>query len=376
VRSFGGFLLATIRISILLALTLLASTAHAEIKIGVSGPFTGQSATFGIQMRLGAQQAVDDINKAGGVLGQKLMLVPIDDEGNRDTLPSIVDQFTVQNVAFVVGHFNSDVSMPAAGYYSQHNILEITPASTSPELTDLGLRNVFRVCGRDDRQGTEIANYLATHAKDARIAIVTDGTPYSTGIAVKLSQGLRTHGMHEIFGAEIPPTQTSMSNLIERLKATGANIIFWGGPGTQGGLIARAIKDANLDTTMIGVDSLGAEDFATAAGDGAIGTLMTFQADPRQRPEAAKVVAEFESAHFNPEAYTLYAYAAVQTIKQAIEKAHTAEPQKVEQVMHSGATFHTVLGPRTFDAKGDTLQSDYIVYHWARQNDGRISYIP
>ena len=75
---------------------------------------------------------------------------------------------------------------------------------------------------------------------------------------------------------------------------------------------------------------------------------------------AKDVVAEFAAKGFDPEAYTLYSYAAVQIIKQAAEKAKSLDPQKVAEVMHSGMPFHTVLGDISYDKKGDRTNVDYV----------------
>ncbi|MEQ1428617.1 ABC transporter substrate-binding protein, partial [Salmonella enterica] len=79
-------------------------------------------------------------------------------------------------------------------------------------------------------------------------------------------------------------------------------------------------------------------------GPGVVGTLMTFGPDPRDNPAAKEAVAEFKAKNFDPQAYTLYSYAAVQIFKQAAEEAKSLDAKKIEEVMHSGKPFHTVIG--------------------------------
>jgi branched-chain amino acid transport system substrate-binding protein len=134
---------------------------------------------------------------------------------------------------------------------------------------------------------------------------------------------------------------------------------------------------------MMGGDGMADDEFAAIAGPGADGTLMTFSPDPRTNPDNKQIVDLFRSKRgFEPQAYTLYSYAAVQIIKQAAEEAKSADPKKVAEVMHSGKTFSTVLGDLSFDAKGDVTgysvagkkKDRYVLYTWKKGPDGRISY--
>ena len=86
-------------------------------------------------------------------------------------------------VVFVAGHLCSHSSIPASKVYEEAEILMISPGSTSAKLTDEGGPNVFRVCGRDDRQGAMVGDYLAEHWADKEIAILDDGTTLGAGVA-------------------------------------------------------------------------------------------------------------------------------------------------------------------------------------------------
>ena len=155
----------------------------AKLKIGVAGPMTGSDAAFGAQLKNGAEQAVADINAAGGIMGQQIELVIGDDAGDPRQGVSVANDFLGDGVHFVVGHFNSGVTMPASEVYVENGILMITPGSTNPKITDRGLWNVFRICGRDDQQGGVAGTYIAEHLKGKKIAIAHDKTTYGKGLA-------------------------------------------------------------------------------------------------------------------------------------------------------------------------------------------------
>src|SRR5215213_10453284 len=132
----------------------VSGAAQAQIKIGVAGPVTGPNAAFGAQLKNGVEQAVEDINAAGGINGQKLQIVVGDDVSDPKQGVSVANKFAAEGVKFVVGHFNSGVSIPASEVYQENGMLDITPAATNPKLTERNMWNVFRTCGRDDQQGS------------------------------------------------------------------------------------------------------------------------------------------------------------------------------------------------------------------------------
>ena len=170
-------------ISLAAAVALMASTASADITIATAGPMTGQYASFGEQMKAGAEAAVRDINAAGGVLGQMLKLEVGDDACDPKQAVAVANQMVNKGVVFMAGHFCSGSSIPASAVYDEEGIIQISPASTNPKLTDEGGPGVFRVCGRDDQQGEVAGSFLAHQYAGKNIAIVHDKTAYGKGLA-------------------------------------------------------------------------------------------------------------------------------------------------------------------------------------------------
>src|ERR1700760_1147188 len=155
--------------SIPLALSLLlAQGAHAQLKLAVAGPVTGPNAAFGAQLTQGVQQAAEDINNAGGILGQKIEVEVGDDVSDPKQGVSVANKFVGDGVKFVVGHFNSGVTMPASDVYAENGVLFITPSATNPKITDRKLWDAFRTCGRDDQQGQLWADLALGQLKDKK----------------------------------------------------------------------------------------------------------------------------------------------------------------------------------------------------------------
>lgn len=353
----------------------LAQAANAQVKLGVGGPLTGSAAAFGAQIKNGAEQAAEDINAAGGINGQKVQLFVGDDGSDPKQGVSVANNFAGEGVTFVIGHFNSGVTMPSSEVYAENGILQITPASTNPNVTERGLWNIFRVCGRDDQQGLVAGTYIAEKLKGKKIAIVHDKTTYGKGLADETKKAINAKGLKEVLYEGVNTGEKDFSSLVSKIKAAGAELVYWGGLHTEGGLILRQMRDQGVNATLMGGDGIASDEFAAIAGPAAEGTLMTFGPDPQKRPEAQAVLKKFEARNFKPEAYTLYSYAAVQILQAAAEAAKSLDPQNVSAQMKSGKPFKTVIGDIGFDKKGDITRIDYVMYSWKKLPDGRITYV-
>jgi branched-chain amino acid transport system substrate-binding protein len=375
----------TLALALGLGLALVAS-AQAQVKFGVAGPLTGGSAAFGAQLKQGVDQAVEDINAAGGILGEKIQLYVGDDRGDPKEGVSVANKFAADGVKFVIGHFNSGVTMPSSEVLADNGILQITPAATNPRITERGLWNIFRVCGRDDQQGGMAGAIIADKFKGKRIAIIHDKTTYGQGLADETRKALNAKGIKEVMYEGVNKDDKDFTALVSKLKAANPDLVYWGGLHDTGGIILRQMRDQGLRAPMMGGDGMADDEFAAIAGPGADGTLMTFSPDPRTNPKNKEIVELFRKKRgFEPQAYTLYSYAAMQVIKQAAEEAKSLDPKKVAEVIRSGRPFDTVLGTLSFDKKGDVSDNGYLVdgkkkdryvlYTWKKGPDGKISYV-
>ena len=353
----------------------LTGTASAQVKLAVGGPITGPSAATGAQMKNGVDQAAADINAAGGILGQKLTVQFGDDVSDPKQGVSVANKFAADGVKFVIGDYNSGVTIPSSEVYQENGILQITPASTNPTVTERKMWNIFRVCGRDDQQGAVAGEYILKHFKGKKIAIVHDKTTYGKGLADETKKAITKGGMKEALYEGVNTGEKDFSALVSKIKSSGADLVYWGGLYTEGGLIVRQMRDQGVKAPLMGGDGITSDEFASVGGPGVEGTLMTYGPDPRSKPEAKKVVEEFRAKKFEPEAYTLYSYAGVQIIKQAAEAAKSLDPKKVAEKMHSGLHFKTVLGDISYDKKGDITKLDYVMYIWKKDASGKVTYV-
>ncbi len=347
------------------------SAAWADITIATAGPMTGQYAVFGEQMKHGAEMAVKDINAKGGVNGEKLVLEVGDDACDPKQAVAVANQFVNKGVKFVAGHFCSGSSIPASQVYNEEGILQISPASTNPTLTEQGFDNVFRTCGRDDIQGQYAANYVVDNKVATKIAILHDKTAYGKGLADEFKKELNARGVEEVMYEAITAGDKDFTALITKLKEAGVELIYLGGYHTEAGLITRQAHEQGLSAKMMSGDALVDKQYWEITGPTGEGTLMTFAPDPRKSPAASEVVAEFKSSGYDPEGYTLYTYAAIQAYADAVTKAGSTDVEAVAEALRDGS-YETVLGTLAFNDKGDVKEPKYVMYVWKDGNYGEL----
>jgi branched-chain amino acid transport system substrate-binding protein len=362
-------------IGLALGASLALSTAALaqDTTVAVAGPMTGGESAFGRQLKNGAEQAIADINAAGGVLGKKLALDIEDDACDPKQARSVAEKIASAKIPFVAGHYCSSSSIPASEAYADGNVLQITPASTNPLFTERKLWNVARVCGRDDQQGLVAADYIAKFYKGKNVAILNDKTTYGKGLADETKKALNKAGFTEKMFESYNKGDKDFNAIVSRLKLEKIDLVYVGGYHQESGLILRQMRDQGLQTVLMAGDALADKEFASIAGAAAEGTLFTFGPDPRNKPTAKAIVEKFKAKGIDPEGYTLYTYAAMQVWSQAAAKAGTTDPMKVMAAIKAGS-WDTVIGKIDIDEKGDLKQIDYVVYKWdAKGNYTEIS---
>ncbi|MBI1272625.1 MAG: ABC transporter substrate-binding protein [Alphaproteobacteria bacterium] len=354
-------------IAAFIAALFLAAPAFADIAIGIVGPMTGPDAPTGEQVRRGAEAAVDDINAKGGVLGQKLRLSVKDDVDDPRQAVASANQLASEGVIAVVGHVASGASIPASKVYDEEGMVMVSPASTNPELTEQGFDAVFRLCGRDDRQGAVAAAFILEKFPGANIAIIHDKTAYGQGLADIVRAELAKAGVKKVLFDTITRGERDFSALTSKMKEAKIDVIYYGGYHSEGGLMVRQMRDQKFNAVFIGADDLTTLTFWTITGSSGQGSYVSFMADPRKNPAAAEAVDKIRATGYEPESYTLFSYAAVQLLADAMTRAGKADPAAMAKIMHE-QSFDTVLGSIDFDKKGDVGTQGFVMYQWRDGN--------
>ena len=348
---------------------MLETTASADIRIAVVGPMTGPNASFGDQLKQGAMAAADTINGRGGVLGQKLEVVMEDDACDPRQAVSVANKIVADGIMFVNGHFCSGSTIPASEVYEESGIVSIT-VSTNPTVTERNFKNIFRISGRDDQQGSIAGQFILDAFKDNSIAIVHDKTSFGAGLADVVKRELAKAGVKPALETGINSGEKDFSPLLARLKDQGIGIVYFGGYHAEAGLLMRQADDHDLDIKMVGGDPLSSSEYVAIASRAADGTYFTFGPDPRRNPSASAALKVLRDRNVNVDGWAIYSYAIIETFALALERAGDADPAAVSAALHN-RSFETALGSVKFDAKGDNEAPGFVVYQW---NDSVAEY--
>ena len=332
----------------------LSTTALAQdITIAVAGPMTGGESAFGRQMKNGAEQAVADINAAGGVLGKKLALQVGDDACDPKQARSVggkvrqrEDPVRGRSLLLVVvdpGVGSLCRRQRAADYAGLDQ-----PAVHRAQAVERGARlRPRRPAGpgcrrlhRQELQGQERRHpQRQDHLRQRPRRRNQEGAEQGRHAPRRCSKSYNKG-------------DKDFNAIVSRLKRDNIDLVFVGGYHQEAGLILRQMRDQGLKTVLMAGDALNDKEFASITGPAAEGTLFTFGPDPRNKPTAKAIVEKFKAKNIDPEGYTLYTYAAMQVWTQAVAKAKTTDPKKVMETIKAGE-WDTVLGKMAFDAKGD-----------------------
>ena len=345
------------------AVIFFSPMAQAEILIGVAGPMSGTSAIFGTQMLQGVQAAVDQLNSTGGIEGELVEVVSVDDACDNRKAEIAAQSLVEKHVAVVIGHFCSYPSLAAGKIYESAGIPMIAPSGSLPALTDAGLSNIIRLVSRDDAQGAYAALRMNIEFAAHKIAVVSDGSAVAEALVARFKAA---SGTAPAWFFTIKPAVKSVDDLMVGLAAKDIAALYCACAASDAGFIASQITAAGLGLKVYGPDSLLAPQYWEKSGDSGEGTFVSFAVDPQLSSEARKLIKLLAAADIKAEAPVLQSYAAVQVYAQAVEKIGAKNSTGVNEYLHSGASFSTVLGSLSFDAKGDVREPRLVWYVWSK----------
>jgi branched-chain amino acid transport system substrate-binding protein len=345
-------------------LALAGGSAQAEVAIGFANPLSGPYALSGARNRIAVEMAVRRLNDEGGVLGEPVALIAVDDACGLERSVAAARELVAAGARLVVGHLCSHSSLLAASVYEAADVLMISPSSTHPRLTEEGRRNVFRLIGRDDQQGRLAGQFLARNWPGEAIAILHDGSTYGEGLASWTRRHLRATGVREALYAAYAPGEADYAALAARLVASAIEVLYVGGYGPDAARILRALRARGESLQLVGGDGLGMDEFWTIAGRTGEGTLFSARPNPAALPAAAEVIAEFEARGLGTRSAGIAAYAVVQVWAQAVERAGSLDLPAVAGMLRRGR-FTSVLGPVAFDHNGDLEDASWQWQRWS-----------
>ncbi len=353
-----------ILITLLLFSIFFACKKQDIITIAIAGPMSGPEAKMGTDFKNAVTLAVEEWNEKGGILGKKIRVIVGDDQSDPKQAVAVANKFVTQGVVAVIGHFNSSCSIPASDIYNRADIPMITPASTNPQLTERGYKNVFRICGRDDQQGMVGAEFIKKKLGFKKIAIIHDRTTYGQGLADEVKKGLEGYAQIVYYGG-ITKGEQDFKAVLTTIKEKSPELIYFGGIYPEAGLIVKQARELGIKAVFMSGDGTIDPKFIEIAGPHAEGTYLTFGQDPEKLPTAREFLKKYRARFGEPGPYSIYAYDATYVLLKAIQEAGTVDGKRISEKLHE-LEFKGALGDIKFDQKGDVVKSPYVV--WITKN--------
>lgn len=353
-------------------------TEAVTVKLGVSSPFTGDVAALGLGIKNGATLAIEEANADPAVqeLGITFEGLFVDDAADPKTGVNAAAQMTSDSkVIGVVGHLNSGVSIPTSEKYREAGIVQVSPASTNPQLTLQGFENVFRVCATDDVQGSFAADFVVDTLAAKTVAVISDSTPYGDGLADEFTKQFETRGGRVASRDKIQVKDQDFKALVTKIQGLDVDMIYFGGMYTEAALVSKQSKEAGLKVPVMGGDGLYTQQFvdiagaANAEGDFATSIGLPLEAQPKGQDFKSAFEAKFAGQAI--EAYDTYAYDSAMVIIEAAKKVAAemgadalATPAGKAAVIEAVAAtdYDGVTGKVSFDEKGDTTNKAVTTY--------------
>ena len=325
------------------ATAMLATGANAaDIKLGVSGPFTGGSSSMGVSMRDGVRLAAKEINAAGGINGNKIVLVERDDEAKNERGVQIAQELiNNEKVVATLGYINTGVALASQRFYQDAKIPVMNNVATGSILTkqfpNAPENFIFRNAAPDNIQAPLIAKEAVEKRGLKRVAILADSTNYGQLGREDLEKALKTYGVTPVAVEKFNIGDVDMTSQLLKAKNAGADVILTYAIGPELAQIANGMAKLGWKKPMIGSWTLSMASFIDTAGKNGNGATMpqtyiqTPSTTPKRKAFQAAYLNEFKPKNNNIASPVSAAqgYDSVYLLAAAIKQANSTEGPKI-----------------------------------------------
>jgi len=345
-----------------------------EVLVYVAAPLSGFQANAGQTVLGGARLAAEKINRAGGLLGYKVIVVEMDDESDSDVAVGIAKQIQSavaegKNVLGVIGHLNSGQTLAAMEIYKDLSLVVITPTASEVSLTEKGYRNFFRVNANDNAQARVDAEFLANTLGARRVAVVFNDDPYGLGLGQLIAKELQSLGAEVVIQLQVAVEQSAFQAELPQIAAASPDAIFYAGYEVEAPYLRLELVEAGLDAPFLASDGAFLAATIDEAGAAAEGIYVSAFGP---RPQAAvdeTWIKEYQAVEYrNPDTYSINGFSALEVLAEGAEQAGSLDAAQVADAIRSAQGLETPMGDLSYDAEGD-LQNQKIYIYQVRDGD-------
>lgn len=332
------------------------------IKLGMVIPISGSSAPTGAYMKNGAQLAVDEINKAGGVLGRQLELDVEDEACDAQQSVAGANKAVSNGVVISVGGYCSGATLPEIPIFQKANIPMIIPAANSQDLVNQGAKNVFMINGTGKQQSTAALAFIKKQ-KFATVALVDDNTSYSKDINTETKSQIEADGaVKVVLSTSVTAGESDYSSVVRDIMGAKPALVYWTGYYQEGGLIINQLKNAGFAGQIMVADGSVDPSLAQIAGAGADGVYATMTQTPDTLKGAEDWIASYKTAfNSDPGPYSTQSYDAVRLAAEAIKQAKSTDGAAIITALEAIDGFQMFSGPLKFTAEHTLSSGGFVI---------------
>ena len=321
-------------------------SAHADIKIGFQVPLTGPAATDGKSAQIAGAMAVEDINKAGGVLGQKLELVTYDDQAKSDQAIFTANKLIGEDgVKLVVNGSYSASGRAAAPVFQKAGVVMISAYGVHPDITKAG-DFIFRLVHLGPQQGAAAALYIGKNLGIKKVSTITMDNDYGQATMDGFVEAAPKYGVEVINKYTYSLKDRQFGSIVASVKRDNPDAVYATGYFFTAGPLVAQLRAAGITAPIIGSQAFDSEKFIEIAGPAADGTYIidSFNRD-RKDETLQKFFAEFKNrAGYPPEGVAAITYSAFKLMADGIKRANSADPAKVRDALAATKDFPLLEG--------------------------------
>jgi branched-chain amino acid transport system substrate-binding protein len=338
-----------------------------DVYVYVASPLSGFQANGGQTVLGGVNLMAAELNRRGGLLGYKVVIVPMDDESDSDVALDVAAQVQAdldagKRVLGLIGHYNSGQTLAAMEVYKDLPLVVITPTSSELSITQKGYRNFFRVNANDAVQANTVAQYMVDELGARRVAVLHNDTAYGVGLRDEITRALAEREAEVVLTLQVIEGQESYEEELPQMQQANPDAIFYAGYEIEAPYLRFAVVQAGIDVPFVASDGA----FLSATIDEAEGTaegiyVSGFAPSPKQAVDADWIRRYQEVEYRNPDTYSINGYTALQVLARGVEQADSLAANRVSDAIR-GATIETPIGPLAYEENGDLREAVIYIF--------------
>ena len=344
----AGFTLAT-------AASPLAVSAQETIKVGGNFEQSGAVAAYGTPMAEGMQLAIDQVNEKGGINGQKVEAIIVDNKSDKAEVAAVQTKLISQGVSGIIGAAATGNAIAAGTVANENQVPDIYPAATGDGITldSAGkvLEYIYRVCFQDSFQGVAAANYMYNTLGVKKVAVVTDqANDYSTSLAAAFEKQFTAKGGEVVAKESYQTNDTDFQTILTNLLTKEFDALYLPGYYTEAGLIIKQARELGIDKAIVGGDGIHNDTLVQLAGKENLNNVYftSHYAEVSQDKEVQDFVKAYEAKYGKkPDTFAALSYDATNMLLKAIETAKSSDPKEVNKALAQTKDFKGVTGSFT-----------------------------